>query len=282
MESFEQFRPVLFSIAYKMTESVQDAEDILHDVFEAFARQDAASIAVPENYLVKSVMNRSISLLEKRQQVQYPGVNLPEPLFQERYPQLQARDVSFALLVLLQKLGPGERAVFILKETLDYGYPEIAGMLSLKEEYCRQLLHRAKDRIRSDKKRFEPSDEARKALYGAYLQACTQGEVQPLINLFRNDITIYSDGGGKVSAARHPITGREACTGFLEGIYRKAGTGLAPRLMMLNGEIGIALYDHATGKAETVILFGIADDLIDAMFFVRNPDKLAGIPDLAG
>ncbi len=146
IELFEKYKRILFVVAYKMTKSLADAEDIVQDVFISFSKQTLNDIQNLENYLVKSVMNRSLSLLEKQKQITYPGINLPEPLFYERSHYIHEQDISYALLLLLQTLNPTERAIFILRETLAFDYTEIASILSIREADCRQQLHRAKEK----------------------------------------------------------------------------------------------------------------------------------------
>jgi len=220
MESFETLRPHLFAVAYKMTKSVADAEDIVQDLFLRFASQEDGAIRDPEAYWVKAAMNRCLDLLEKKSRVTYIGPDLPEPLYRERFDEVRQHDVSYALLLLLQKLNPVERAVFILRETLDYGYDEIAGILGLQVANSRQLFHRAKEKITSDQVRHTPSQHERNQLVDAFISGIG-GEVESLLSYLKDDIVIYSDGGGKVSAAVKPIIGLMAGKAFLQGLLQK-------------------------------------------------------------
>ncbi|NML38510.1 sigma-70 family RNA polymerase sigma factor [Chitinophaga sp. G-6-1-13] len=273
MTAFEQYKPTLFAVAYKMTKNAMDAEDILHDVFLAYSRQDAAVIVHPENYLVKAVMHRCLSLLEARKKTVYPGIDLPSPLFQERFSYIHDRDISFALLILLQTLNPLERAVFILRETLSYSYEEIAAVLTLEQDHCRQLFHRAKERIAAGKMRYSPADEQRTALFQAFLEACSGGDTARLMTYLKDDITIYSDGGGKATAAQVPLVGRATAAAFLLGIYAKQGSKLTFAVTAINGGPGVICYD-ANGAVDTVMLVSMDEEGVHAVYFVRNPDKL--------
>lgn len=280
MEQLEQYRQKLFAIAYKMTRSVAEAEDIVQDVFLAAARQPPTTIKVMESYLAKAVMNRSLSLLNKKRQMIYPGIDLPEPLFQERFPDIQEQDISYALLLLLQKLNPIERAVFLLRETFDYGYDEISEMLELREDNCRQIMHRVKDKIASDQSRYHPSAEESAALVRTFIQTCATGDMMQLASYLKENITIYSDGGGKVTAARQPIYGRNHCLAFLSHLYDKTGDKLSFKMATINGASGIAFYDKLTGAADTIMLFDWDQGQIAALYFVRNTDKLGYCPPL--
>jgi RNA polymerase sigma-70 factor, ECF subfamily len=278
IELFEKYKRTLFVVAYKMTKSVADAEDIVHDVFISFSNQAPADIHNLENYLVKSVMNRSLSLLEKQKHITYPGVNLPEPLFHERSHHIHEQDISYALLLLLQTLNPAERAIFILRETLAFKYAEIAEILSIREEDCRQQLHRAKEKIANGKIRYAASPAKNESFFTAFLKACMDGDAQQLMTFLKEDIIIYSDGGGKVTAARQPIVGRHHAISFLTGIYNKFASKLLPKITPINGELGVLLFDTETGHVDTVMVFIHADDrdALASLCLIRNPDKIAG------
>lgn len=274
MTVFEQYSSTLFAVAYKMTKNAMDAEDILQEVFLAYSRQDAAAIQHTENYLVKAVMHRCFSLLEARKKTVYPGIDLPSPIFQERFSYIHDQDISFALLILLQTLNPSERAVFILRETLSYNYEEIAVILDLTPDHCRQLFHRAKEKIAAGKIRYTPEGPQRNALFQAFMEACSGGDVARLMTCLKEDITIYSDGGGKAAAARVPVTGRTTATAFLLGIYTKRDQELRYEVADINGEPGVICYDVATGAVDTIMLLSMDTTGIHTVYLVRNPDKL--------
>lgn len=274
MTSFETLRPALFAVAYKMTKSVADAEDILQDIFIRFS-QNETDVQHPKAYWVKTVMNRCLDLLEKKKRIVYPGIDLPEPLFYQQYEALQRYDVSYALLLLLQKLNPVERAVFILRETLNYGYDEIAQTLDLNEANCRQLFHRSKEKMAEPKVRNIPTEEERLSLVDAFMSGAT-GNVQQLVDYLKEDIVIYSDGGGKVSAARQPIMGRAYCLAFLQGLYAKFGSTFSVEKTWVNGEVSILFRRKEDGAADTIMWADMDGHGISALYFIRNPDKLTG------
>lgn len=272
MEPFETYRPKLFAVAYKMTKRVADAEDIVQDMFIRFSQQPQG-IQNPEAYWVKAVMNRCLDLLEKKSHIAYVGNDLPEPLYSARFEEVRQHDVSYALLMLLQKLNPVERAVFILRETLEYGYPEIAGTLELDEAHCRQLLHRAKEKIAHGKIRHMPSAQERKLLVDAFVSGAG-GEVNQLLAYLKDDIVIYADGGGKVSAATKPIVGPAHCAAYLNGLHQKYGHILRLEASEVNGEAAVLFRRKDDGIVDTVMLMDYADGGIAAIYLIRNPDKL--------
>jgi RNA polymerase sigma-70 factor (ECF subfamily) len=239
LELFEKHKPTLFVVAYKMTKNVMDAEDILHDIFISFSKQPIQGIQNVESYLVKSVMNRCLTFIEKQKNIQYTGIDLPSPLFNDRFTYVHDQDISYALLLLLHKLNPIERAIFILRETLDYQHDEIAEILAINEENCRQLLHRAKEKMSSNKTRFIPSKEHSEALINAFLYTCASGDVEQLMILMKADIILYSDGGGKVTAALNPIVGNQKCIYFLTKLYTKIKAEIKVEMTSINGENGI-------------------------------------------
>jgi len=275
LELFEKHKPTLFVVAYKMTKNVMDAEDILHDIFISFSKQPIQGIQNVESYLVKSVMNRCLTFIEKQKTIQYTGVDLPAPLFNDRFTYVHDQDISYALLLLLHKLNPIERAVFILRETLDYQHDEIAEILAINGENCRQLLHRAKEKMSSNKTRFIPSKEHSEALINAFLYTCASGDVEQLMILMKADIILYSDGGGKVTAALNPIVGNQKCIYFLTKLYTKLKAEIKVEMTSINGENGILFTNLLTGKIETVMVFAFEDETISALYLIRNPDKIS-------
>jgi len=273
--SFEEFRPLLFSIAYRMTKSIADTEDILQDVYEACLQKNNEAFISIKHYLAKAVINRSLSSIEKRKALQYKGIDLPEPLLvEERSPILQS-DVSFGLLTLLQTLTPQERAVFILKETFDFDYTELAELLDLKQEHCRQLLHRSKEKLKTRKVRRRATKQQNEAFAAAFLQASLSGKLEELIRFLKQDVVIYSDGGGKVSAAINPIYGIEHVVKFLWGMQQKRGAELELQIKTINGQPGFVFYDKETGQIDTIAILEEEDGQVAALYLVRNPEKFS-------
>lgn len=276
-EQFETYRPLLFATTYKMTKSVSDTEDILQDVLADFLNKDVKAITSVKSYLAKSVINRSLTSIDKKKQTHYTGIDLPEPFTEFKYEPVSQYDVSYGLLILLQKLTPQERAVFILRESFDYDNAEIAEALELSPDNCRQLLHRAKEKIETGKVRFKTSAADNQAFSDAFMQASASGDIAKFIGLLKKDMVIYSDGGGKVAAAINPIYGLENCMKFLSGMNSKRGHELAFNTRSINGHPGIVFYQKETGVTDSVVILAVEDDAVSAMYIIRNPDKFAHV-----
>ena len=261
MDDFQSYRPLLFSIAYRMTGSASEAEDIVQETFLRARAAAPADLRSAKAYLSTITSRLCLDYLKsaRAQREQYIGPWLPEPLLTVDFaPELAAverRDtISTAFLVLLEALSPPERAVFLLREVFEYEYGEIASMLGLSQANCRQLFHRAQTR-----------------LVERFMRACGEGDVGALADVLAQDVTTWSDGGGKVSAARNPIYGRENVIRLLFGTLQKAGT-IRASLLELNGGPAIVLFSDDTMVSATT--FTIVDGCILGMHIVRNPDKL--------
>lgn len=265
----------LHALAYKMTESVSDAEDVLNDVYVSFSRQQFGEIRNPEAYLVRSVIHGCFAILEKRKQVVYPGINLPEPLLYERFPDLQNTDISYALLVLLQKLNAVERAVFLLRESFDYDYSEIASLVGISEDNCRQQLHRAKEKLKTGRVKYTPSNMEKKEITNAFLIACASGDVRQLETYLSKEITIFGDGGGKAATVLKPVVGRNNAIAYLVNSALKFGKGLSYTIKQVNMETGV-LFENATSASPDTVMIPVFDqnNQIIELFIIRNPDKM--------
>jgi RNA polymerase sigma-70 factor (ECF subfamily) len=278
-EQFDEHRPLLFSIAYRMLGSVMDAEDVVQDAFLRWQGAPDAEIESPKAYLSTIVTRLCLDHLRSArvQREQYVGPWLPEPLVTEEAPDVAEtsalhESLSMAFLVLLESLTPLERAVFLLHDVFAYDYAEIARIVGKSEANCRQLGHRARDYVAARRPRFDPSVEQQERLTRQFLQACTTGDLPTLVATLADDITLWSDGGGKVRAAPRPIHGADAVGRFVLGILRKAPPELETRPARVNGQPGLVSY--VDGEPIGVLLFDIADDLIRALRLVVNPDKL--------
>ncbi|WP_160716187.1 sigma-70 family RNA polymerase sigma factor [Chitinophaga solisilvae] len=265
----------LHGLAYKMTESACDAEDILNDVYLSFSMQPLNQILEPERYLVRSVIHRCFAVLNKRKGISYPGINLPEPVIYERFPDLQQHDVSYALLVLLQKLNATERAVFLLRESFDYDYDEIASLVNISQDNCRQHLHRAKEKLQTGKVRYSPSRQDQEEMTRAFLTACATGDVKWLETYLSKEITIFADGGGKVAAALKPVAGQAGVIAYLTGIANKFGNALSYSIRKVNLETGVLIENSMTISLDTVMI-PLFDDSnrISEIYMIRNPCKM--------
>jgi RNA polymerase sigma-70 factor (ECF subfamily) len=279
---FQRHRPLLFSIAYRMLGSASDAEDVLQDAWLRY--RDASEIRSPRAFATTIVTRLCLDRLKAARTVreQYVGPWLPEPVLTsgQAGPDValqRAESVTFAFLVLLEALSPEERAVFILKEAFDYGHAEIAETLDLSEANSRQLLHRAKARLKEGRPRLTGTPASRRALAGRFVAALQAGDAQALTELLAQDVGLWTDGGGRVSAARRPLFGRAEVLNFLTGLHRVAvRTGVDARVSLtvdeVNGEP--AVLQRIGGRLDTIYVVSIAGDAVDGLRIVRNPDKL--------
>lgn len=282
-EQFEELRPYLFSIAYRMMGSVGEAEDIVQ---EAFLRWDRApeKVSSPKAFLSKVVTRLCLDELgsARARRESYVGPWLPEPLLGEAPDASEgaerAESLSIAFLVVLQSLSPLERAVFLLREVFDYDYAEIAEFVDRTEDACRQIAHRAKQHLAARRPRFATTSAQRDEITARFLQACAVGDLDALTELLAQEITLWSDGGGKVRAARRPIHGPDKVARFVLGILKKAPTDAATRIVTVNGQAGVALYD-ANGPTSLLTL-DIGEGAVQGIHIIVNPDKLKSIRDI--
>lgn len=278
VELFNEYQPLLFGIAYRMLGSVMDAEDVVQDTFLRW--QQAPSIENPRAWLTSVVTRSCIDQLRSArvQREAYIGPWLPEPLVidssvdpvQQAEP---AESLSFAFMLLLERLAPVDRAVFVLRDVFDYSYEQISAIVGKSEASCRQIVHRARERVTRDRTRFVAAPAHAETLTTAFVQGCTSGDLDRLIALLADDATLLSDGGGKVRAARHPILGAQAIARFMLGIIRIAGPEIRVRRVIANGEPAIISYTGT--QLLSFMTFQINRDRIQTVYIVVNPDKLA-------
>lgn len=282
LNDFEQHRPLLFSIAYRMLGSVMEAEDMVQETFVRYQKTDVSAIQSPRSYLCSIVTRLCLDHLKsaRNQRETYLGPWLPEPLptqYQLENPggAMSTQDsISMAFLVLLEALNPLERAVFLLREVFDYDYAEIAKMLAKSEATCRQAFSRAKKHISANRPRYDVSREAHQRLVMQFVQAIQEGDLSALQSLLAEDVTIWSDGGGKIAAAIRPIHGRDAAAKFIAGLARLGAKMQAvAQIVILNGRESLLVRDGA-GKVETVLILETDGAQLTALRFIRNPDKL--------
>jgi RNA polymerase sigma-70 factor (TIGR02957 family) len=283
MTDYSEFRPLMFSIAYRMTGSVSDAEDIVQEAFLRLTRvlRDGATIDSPKAYLATATTRLAISNLRSARvrREAYVGAWLPEPLVTDTDPGPAERaemsdSLSMAFLVLLESLTPTERAVFLLHEVFGYDYKEIADITGKSEPNCRQILARARHHVDEGKPRFEASREQRDEVARRFFDAAGGGDLGGLLELLAPDVVMIGDGGGKGRALREPLHGPERVARFMHGLFRRAhkdGSYGVPALV--NGQPGAVAYD-AEGRVITVFALDIADGLVQTIRSVVNPDKL--------
>ena len=286
-EVFTRHRPLLFSIAYRMLGSVMDAEDMVQETYLRWQQASPDEVRSPKSYLSTVVTRLCIDQLRsaKAQREQYIGPWLPEPLITEETADMDehlalADSLSMAFLVLLERLAPVERAVFLLREVFDYPYPEIARIVDKSEANCRQLVRRARQHVAEHRQRFHPSPEQMEQIAQRFLQAAASGDMQGLLDLLTEDVTLWSDGGGKVAAALNPIYGADKVARFFLGIAKKAPPKFSVRPARVNGGAGFILYDGM--QPYGVITADTTEGKISGIRVVVNPDKLRRIPPMPG
>jgi RNA polymerase sigma-70 factor, ECF subfamily len=274
--SFDLHRPLLFSIAYRMLGSVMDAEDVVQEAYLRWQRAPEAEVRSPRAYLSAVVTRLCIDQLRsaKARREAYVGPWLPEPLPTESV--AIDESLSMAFLVLLESLNPTERAVFLLREVFDYDYSEISRLVGKSEENCRQIARRARQSVAARRPRFESSPEQEERMMGSFLEACFRGD---MVGLLSEDVTLWSDGGGKTRAALNPIHGADKVARFLFGILRKAPPGFVVRRAQVNGRPGLIGYLE-DGSPHSVVTFDVAEGCIRAIRLVVNPEKLRAVPPL--
>lgn len=276
---FEEHRPVLHRLAYRMLGTLADADDVLQDAYLRWTRSGREAVESARAYLMSVVTRLCIDY--KRTQAArreaYVGPWLPEPLVSQPQTETErAESISMALLVVLEKLTPVERAAYLLKRVFDYDYSEISSILGKSEPACRQLVSRAEERVQSERPRFEPAPEDAQRLTSSFLQACTTGDMDGLLRLLTEDVVIYSDGGGKVTAARVPVVGAERVVKFLIGISTKYHSDVEATVVDVNGQPGILLRHQ--GEIVSVTTMQITEGRIQEIYIMRNPDKLQHVP----
>jgi RNA polymerase sigma-70 factor, ECF subfamily len=287
LATFDQYRGLLFSVAYRMLGSVADAEDMLQETFLRWQQARTEEVRSPRAFLVTIISRLSINQLQSArvQREEYVGEWLPEPIVTEpgSDPLEMVRvdeSLSMAFLVLMERLTPVERAVFLLREVFEYDYAEIAAVLGESEANCRQILHRAKEHVSKLRPRFKTTQREKSDLLESFLKATRSGDLDGLVALLASDVVLYTDGGGKAPAALNPIRGADkVARGALGAIARLLPQNLTVRVAEVNGEPGIVGY--LDGKPYSVMTFDASDGRIGAIYIVSNPDKLTHVAELA-
>ena len=284
-QAFTEYRPLLFSIAYRMLGSVMDAEDAVQETYLRWQQTSKTEIESLKAYLSTIITRLCIDQLRSArvQREQYIGPWLPEPLITEDSTDMEdnaalADSLSMAFLVMLESLGPVERAAFLLREVFDYDYPQVAAIIGKREANCRQLVHRAKTHVTDRRPRFDTSPAQAREITAQFLIAATTGDIDKLLDLLSEDATLWSDGGGKVAAAINPIYGADRIARFLIGLMRKAPEKFDARLAQINGQPGGIAYDE--GRPFIAAAIEVIDGEICGIRVVNNPDKLQHLPTL--
>lgn len=276
---FEELRRRLFGIAYRMIGTTADAEDIVQEAYLRWHQANTEEIRSAEAWLVSVVTRLSIDKLRKAsvEREKYIGEWLPEPLIAGAAPdpaeKLEtAANLSMAYMVLLERLTPVERAAFLLHDVFDCAYPLIANILRKSEAACRQVVHRARQRVRSEKSRFKASDAALRTLINQFMAAADAGDDKTLVSLFAKDATLTSDGGGVVPAARRVVHGRSRIARLYLLLAKRLGARLRKEILIINGEPGLVMY--LDGAPLATVSFASDGASITALYTVLNPNKL--------
>jgi RNA polymerase sigma-70 factor (ECF subfamily) len=280
--TFEGHRGRLFGIAYRMLGSRADAEDVIQETYLRWHQSDKDQIHTPEAWLVSVATRLSIDRLRSSavQREAYVGPWLPEPLVGSAFPSLDEQidlksNISIAFMVLLERLAPEERAAFLLHDVFDSDYSEIAGMLEKTEASCRQIVHRARERVRRAHRRFEVTEEDRARLVEKFSAAIEAQDENSLLSLFAEDARLTGDGGGKVPAATRIIHGSKNIARLFIGLMRKFSGRVKLIPTLINGEPGLISYRD--GELFSALAFETDGGQILALYHVLNPEKLSAI-----
>jgi len=274
---FEQYRGRLFSIAYRMLGSVADAEDILQETFIRWMQASSDDIRSAKAFLVTIITRLCINQLQSArvQREKYVGQWLPEPFIIDE--DHDPGSLSIAFLVLLERLNPIERAVFLLREVFDYEYAEIAAAVGQSEANCRQILRRARQHVRAERPRFQATEEEHDALLERFRHAAVSGDVGALEALLSADVVLHTDGGGKAPALPNLVNGaNNVARAIVGGVTRLTPTNLVQRVLRINGEPGIVTYLNA--RPFGVFTIRVHEGEIAAIYAITNPDKLSHLP----
>jgi len=279
--AFAELRPAMFALAYRITGSRADAEDIVQDAFLRFHR------AAPEDavqslkaYLTTITARLSFNRLRDQhaRRETYIGEWLPEPLSTKDVP-VRAEDVSFALLVVLERLSPLERVVFVLRNAFDFSFEEIAPVVERDVVTCRKIFSRARARVAQERPRFTVDRERHRALMLGFLQAARGQDMAALVSLLDDNVVLHGDGGGKALALKQAVVGSSAVARFIIAITQKLPPDATVEEIELNGATGLVA--KAGGRIVVAIMIDTDGERIRSVFAISNPDKLEAIAPVA-
>jgi RNA polymerase sigma-70 factor, ECF subfamily len=286
-DAFAAARPRLFAIAYRMLGTRADAEDLVQDAWLRWHQQPAPeALQSAEAWLVTVTTRLAIDRLRaaKTEREAYTGWWLPEPLVQldHRTPEAlveQAGELSLALLWVLERLAPEERAAYLLREVFDHDYADIAAALDKTEAACRQMVHRAATRVQQERPRFAVTPDAHRRVIEQFVAAAKSGERDAIKAMLADEVQLIGDGGGKVPALSGRFFDADRIANLYWALSRRTELRVDHRIVLLNGEPGLLRYvDGQLESAQAIVTDG---ERIVAIYAVRNPDKLAGLPEMA-
>lgn len=281
---FVELRPALVGVAYRMLGAASEAEDVVQDAYLRWARTDRATVSSPQGYLTTTVTRLCIDRLTsaRSRRESYPGSWLPEPLpTKDDDPAAGAEladSLSLAFLVLLEELGPVERAAFLLRDVFGYSYGEIASTVGRSEANCRQLVTRARQRIGDRRRRFDADPKRGKELTERFMVACGTGDVSGLVSLLADDVVVWSDGGGRAKAAPRPVFGADRASRFLVNLAKRTEPGAVVNPTTLNGQPGLVIVE--SGRVSVALVLDVLEGRIIGVRIVTNPEKLVAVQSL--
>ena len=283
-ERFMLLRPLLFTIAYEILGSATESDDVLQDSYLRWAQVDLAEVQDTKSYLARLVTRQALNALRAgaRRREDYVGPWLPEPLLlDEQDPSADvvlAESVSMAMLVLLETLGPDERAVFVLREVFGFDYDEIAEAVDKPAATVRQIAHRAREHVQARRRRFAPVDPEQNARITAeFMAAAASGDVQTVMSMLAPDLVWTADSGGKASAARRPVIGAEKVARAVVGLVSRGIQLPDVRVETVICNAAPAVLFYQGDRLEGVFTVEIVDGKISNFYAMRNPDKLVAV-----
>jgi RNA polymerase sigma-70 factor (ECF subfamily) len=279
LSAFFSVRPRLFGIAYRMLGSVAEADDLVQDVWLRWQSTNRGAVQDPPAYLATTTTRLAINVAQsaRSRRETYVGTWLPEPIDTSNDPRLGAERseaLELAVLLLLEKLAPSERAAYILREAFDYSYAQIADVLHLSEDNARQLVSRARKHITDGRRRPVNSAEQRRLL-DVFIAAARKGDLPALEGLLASDVVSYSDGGGVVRAAQYPVMGRERVAKFISAFSSHFWTGVTISFVEANGQACMLM--SRDGAVVALATIDASEHGIEQIMWIMRPSKLAGI-----
>jgi RNA polymerase sigma factor (sigma-70 family) len=272
----EELRHSLTLYAYNILGSYEEAKDVVQDVYLKISQVPHESIRDIKNYMIRMVINLAIDQKRRQQKLReaYPGQWLPEPIATENPESsvYKKEILSYSLMVLLEKLDPKQRAVFILKEAFDYDHDEIATVLGISIENSRKILSRAKDELKTS---ASPNHKIQRELVQQYMTVLEKHDVKALEKLLNDQILVVSDGGGKATAFMNPIQGVKSVVALTQGLFKKGYGDAQTEFAWLNHQPAVFYYRE--GSIMTIQIFSIDNHHVDRIFYIRNPEKMGSV-----
>ncbi len=275
---FEELRPQLFALAYRMMGTRADAEDIVQEAYIRWQGADHRDVRSARSYLNAVVARLSLDALKsaRRTRETYVGTWLPEPIAQSDRPDASlelADTLSVAFLHVLESLSPAERVAFLMREVFGEDYSKVAEILDTSEANCRQLVARARQHVQAKRPKYRVDPDRHREVLREFLAACASDDKNTLVGLLREDSVLYSDGGGKVAAALNPIYGSDRIARFFFGVRHKFPRELRPVAVLAGGIPSVLLYEG--DRVDSLLNLDLDDDgRIAGIYIIRNPDKL--------